>query len=107
MVLQEKPWGLVKFFEDDLQVLTTLTASEDEIKQDYYVSFDPNQFVGPMLHKTVNFGNDSADDVTVEDDNVEEDAAAEDDVHPVDNVGNEDEDIKSEMLQDTTVEPFV
>ncbi|KAL5831412.1 hypothetical protein ACOSQ4_016766 [Xanthoceras sorbifolium] len=98
---RKKPSGLVKFFERDLQVLTTFTALEDEMKQDYYISFDSDQFVGPILHKTLNFGNDSADDVAIKDDNVEEDAAAEDaaaedDVHPVDNVGNEDGDIESE-----------
>ncbi|KAL5811324.1 hypothetical protein ACOSQ4_027892 [Xanthoceras sorbifolium] len=34
---RKKLTGLVNKFKDDLKVLTTLTASEDEMKQDYYV----------------------------------------------------------------------
>ncbi|KAL5843641.1 hypothetical protein ACOSQ4_009599 [Xanthoceras sorbifolium] len=33
---RKKPTGLVNEFKDDLEVLTTLTAPEDEMKQDYY-----------------------------------------------------------------------
>ncbi|KAL5810752.1 hypothetical protein ACOSQ4_027320 [Xanthoceras sorbifolium] len=105
---RKKPTGLVNEFKEDLKVLTTLTASEDEMKQDYYVSFDPDQLVGPMLHKIDGFGNDSEDDdmekdVPVEDnaekdvsveDNEEKDVPAEDDVDPADNVCNESEDIE-------------
>ncbi|KAL5742388.1 hypothetical protein ACOSP7_029120 [Xanthoceras sorbifolium] len=34
---RKKPTGLVNEFKDDLKVFTTLTASEDEMKQDYYI----------------------------------------------------------------------
>ncbi|KAL5819630.1 hypothetical protein ACOSQ4_023472 [Xanthoceras sorbifolium] len=105
---RKKPTGLVNEFKDDLEVLTTLTALEDEMKQDYYVSFDPDQLVGPVLHKIDGFGNDSEDDdmekdVPVEDnaekdvsveDNEEKDVPAEDDVDLADNVCNEYEDIE-------------
>ncbi|KAL5752973.1 hypothetical protein ACOSQ2_023480 [Xanthoceras sorbifolium] len=78
------------------------------MKQDYYVSFDPDQLVGPVLHKIDGFGNDSEDDdmekdVPVEDnaekdvfveDNEEKDVPAEDDVDLADNVCNEYEDIE-------------
>ena len=40
----------------------TLTPSDEERRQAYYLHFDPDQFVGPLTHKEGGLSDDSEDD---------------------------------------------